>query len=69
MPATPIRAEEGVEVLRYYGRREGSVPHMEVRIRSSIEPEIENRYWLSDAYQFARNMIEALLDRLEPTIH
>lgn len=68
MPATPIRAEDGAEVLRYYGRRDGHRPHMEVQIRSSIEPEIENRFWLSDAYQFARNLIEALLDRLEPTI-
>ena len=68
MPATPLRAEDGAEVLRFYGRRDGPSPHMEVQIRSSIEPEIENRFWLSDAYQFAQSLIAALLDRLEPTI-
>lgn len=67
-PHKPIRAEEGAEVLRFYGRRDGPSPRMDVKIRSSIEPEIENRYWLSDAYQFARTQITALLDRLEPTL-
>jgi hypothetical protein len=64
----PIRAKEGAEIIRYYGRRTGPNPHMDVKISSSLEPEIEGRYWLADTYNLARSTIVSLMYLLAPTI-